>query len=241
MELDKIKTYFPVDYRGKAKKGVVFYIFPETLFEKKQKEEAEKAILELRKQFEEAYTNLMLSSDEIVIGVGLEELSKKYHEEVIECLIAALNNNVTEIQKVIINDGSPVSKDTKNENEEDDEYGESDWDQALGLKELSLNYSVHAEGFEGECFNYSVYFNDDAADEEKAKAVRNAINAYDFKLEGDDYIGYLNVTADKNRVSVYLDLGNTEPQNENKIIHGILLALNSISDIKKVIINEGCI
>lgn len=239
MELDKIKTYFPVDYRGIGNNGAVLSIFPEIVFDKKQYEEVRAAIQEVRKRFDGLYTSTTQSILWITISADLSDFPKKCYDEIIECLIAALNN-VTEIQKVIINDGSPVSNNIKNETEDDDEYEESDWDQALGLNELSLNYSAHAEGFEGECFNYSVYFNDDATDEEKAKAVRNAINAYDFKLEGDDYIGYLNVTADKNRVSVYLDLGNTEPQNENKIIHGILLALNSISYIKKVIINEGC-
>jgi hypothetical protein len=239
MELDKIKTYFPVDYRGIGKSRAVLSVFPEIVFDKKQYEEVRSAIQEVRNRYDGLYTITTQSILWITISVNLEAFPQKFHDEIIECFITELNN-VTKIQKVIINDGSPVADNTKFEIEEDDEYEESDWDQALGLKELSLNYSVHAEGFEGECFNYSVYFNDDAADEEKAKAVRNAINAYDFELEGDDYIGYLNVTADENRVSVYLDLGNTELQNENNIIHGILLALNSVSGIKKVIFNEGC-
>ena len=122
-----------------------------------------------------------------------------------------------------------------------DEYGQSDWDQVLGLTKLSLDYMVHAEGIEGECFTYSVYYIDDTADEEKAEAVKSAIQLYDFKLKGDDYIGYLDISIDKNKVSIYLDLGNVEPQNENNIIHGILLAINTIHGIKKVIINEGCL
>ena len=36
MELDKIKTYFPVDYRGRGKNGALFYIFPEIVFDNKQ-------------------------------------------------------------------------------------------------------------------------------------------------------------------------------------------------------------
>ncbi|MBR2304681.1 MAG: hypothetical protein IJ871_06040, partial [Ruminococcus sp.] len=86
-----------------------------------------------------------------------------------------------------------------------------------------------------------VYFNDDTVDEEKADALKNAIQEYDFKLNGDDYTGYLDISIDKNKVSIYLDLGNVEPQNENNIIHGILFAINTIHGIKNVIINEGCL
>lgn len=114
------------------------------------------------------------------------------------------------------------------------------WDEALGLTKLPLQYPAHARGIDGENFIYSVYFTDGTADEEKAESVRQAINAYDFQLVGDDYIGYLDISANDSNVSIFLDLGNTEPQNENRIIHGILLALNSVSGIKEVILNEDC-
>ena len=240
MNLDKIKTYFPVDYRGRAKSGAVIYIFPEMLFDKKQYEEVKTAICEVDKRFEGLYTDTTLSVVWITIGVDLSDFPKKCHDEIIECLVTELNK-VTEIQKVIINDGRPVADDTKVEIEDNDEYAQSEWDQVLGLTKLSLNYTVHAEGIEGECFTYSVYYNDDTADEEKAEAVKSAIQAFDFNLKDDDYIGYLDISLDKNKVSIYLDLGNVEPQNENNIIHGILLAINNIHGIKKVIINEGCL
>ncbi len=114
------------------------------------------------------------------------------------------------------------------------------WDEALGLTKLPLQYPAHARGIDGENFIYSVYFTDGTADEEKAESVRQAINAYDFQLVGDDYIGYLDISANDSNVSIFLDLGNTEPQNENRIIHGILLALNSVPGIKEVILNEDC-
>ena len=121
----------------------------------------------------------------------------------------------------------------------DDEYDmdDFDWDSALGLNKLSLNYEVHAEGIEGECFTYSVYFEGEAGEAE-AEKINDAINNYDFKLVDDDYIGYTDVTADDGKITIYLDLGNTVPQNEDKIIHGILLAINDIQGIKKVIVNE---
>ncbi|NLT10153.1 MAG: hypothetical protein GXY08_11720 [Ruminococcus sp.] len=240
MNLNKIKTYFIVDYRGIGKNEAVLSIFPEIVFNKNQYEEVRAAIQEVRKRFDGLYTSTTQSILWITISVNLTGFPKKCHDEIIECLVTELNN-VTEIQKVIINVGRPVADNTKVEIEDDDECGQSDWNQVLGLTKLSLNYMVHAEGLEGECFIYSVYFNDYTADEEKADVVKNAINSYDFKLKGNDYIGYLDVSIDKNKVSIYLDLGNVELQNENNIIHGILLAINSIHGIKKVIINEGCL
>lgn len=240
MDLDEIKTCFTVDYRGIGKNGAVLSIFPEIVFSKKQYEEVRAAIQEVRKRFDGLYTSTTQSILWITVSVNLSNFPPKCHDEIIECLVSELNN-VTEIQKVIINDGRPVADNTNVEIENNDKYEQSDWDQVLGLTKLSLDYMVHAEGIEGECFTYSVYYNDDTADEEKAEAVKSAIQLYDFKLKGNDYIGYLDISIDKNKVSIYLDLGNVEPQNENNIIHGILLAINTIHGIKKVIINEGCL
>jgi len=113
-----------------------------------------------------------------------------------------------------------------------------DWNECLGLTELSLNYTAYAEGLDGECFTYNVYFTDNIVDDEKVNAVRNAIRTFDFALTDDDYIGYLSISAEDNSVLIYLDLGNVAPQNEDKVIHGILLALNSLQNIEKVVINE---
>lgn len=110
----------------------------------------------------------------------------------------------------------------------------------IGISKLQLNYPAYCEGLDGECFDYSVYFNDGIISQERVDAVGNAIEDFDFKLVGDDYTGYLDVSGSENKVLVYLDLGNTKPQNEEKIIHGILLALNSIEGIEKVVVNEGC-
>lgn len=240
MELDKIKTYFPVDYRGRGKSGALFYIFPEIVFDNIQFEEVRTAIQEVKKRFEGLYTNTTQSVIWITIGVDFSDFPNKCHDEIIESLIIALNN-VTEIQKVVINDGRPVNDDTKSEIEEYDMVEENYWDDALGLTNLDLSYAAHVDGFDGECFDYSVYFTDDTADTAKEDAVRNAVQSFDFNVTGDDYIGYISISSDNNKVLIYLDLGNVQPQNENKIIQGILLALNSVQGIKKVIINEGCI
>lgn len=143
---------------------------------------------------------------------------------------------------MIVNNGDTIKEEevTEMDNYTDDfdEFGDFEWDEILGLTGLALNYTAHAEGMEGECFLYSVYFTDGTANEEQADAVRNAIQAFDFKLTDDDYIGYLDISATDNKIQIYLDLGNVAPQNENKIIHGILLALNSVQGIEKVIVNE---
>jgi len=119
-----------------------------------------------------------------------------------------------------------------------DTFDDSFLDDVLGITRLGLSYPTHTEGIEGECFNYSVYFTDDNAGEEKAATVRNVVESFDFGLKDDDYAGYLSISADKDKVSIYLDLGNVQPGNENKVIHGILLALNNVQGIKSVIINE---
>jgi hypothetical protein len=111
-------------------------------------------------------------------------------------------------------------------------------DEMLGLSTLTLSYPVHTEGFDGECFTYSIYFTDGNADETRADAVSKAFDAYDFGLE-DDYIGYLDISAAEGKISVYHDFGGLEPESCMTILHGVLLALNGIDGIKKVVINEG--
>ena len=113
-------------------------------------------------------------------------------------------------------------------------------DAMLGLTTLPLSYPAHAEGLDGECFYYSVYFTDGTADEAKADAVCKAVEAYDFNTADDGYAGYLDISATDGKVFIYLDLGNVEPQDTNNVIHGILLALNNVDGIKNVVVNEGC-
>lgn len=53
-----------------------------------------------------------------------------------------------------------------------------------------------------------------------------------------DFGGYTDISVQDGKVMIFLDLGNVGAENEKKIIHGILLALNSVEGIKKVVINE---
>ncbi|MCM1316213.1 MAG: hypothetical protein NC040_08220 [Muribaculaceae bacterium] len=224
MEFNKINTYFPVDFRIKNKGEACFNIFPETIFTDEQLEEIEVAMDSIwDKYFPMCMSHERHDKDIVCIFADYQYCGEELYDEILESFMKALNN-ISGIKKLIINDGS--------------EFEGAGWDEFLGLTQLDLNYTVHAEGIEGECFDYTVYFTDGTADKEKADAVSNAIRDFDFKLTDNDYAGYLNVSSENDKILIYLDLGNVEPKNENKIIHGILLALDSVQGIKKVIINE---
>ncbi len=114
------------------------------------------------------------------------------------------------------------------------------FDSMLGLDKIKPYYEAHMEGIEGECFDYSIYFEDAVTDEkfeEVCKAIREFHKPYDDK---DIYLGYIDVSKQDDKIFIYLDLGNVDPNYENTSIQGILKALNNVSGIKSVIVNEGC-
>ncbi|MDE7253610.1 MAG: hypothetical protein K2O32_11800 [Acetatifactor sp.] len=130
-----------------------------------------------------------------------------------------------------------------NEDQFDDyemlEMDEGAFDSMIGLEELELNYEAHVMGFEGENFFFSIYFEDgftDAKFEETDNVIGEFFKSYD---EQEIYLGYLDVLKQEDKVSVFLDLGNVEPEYCNTAIHGILNALNNVSGIKTVLINEN--
>lgn len=123
-------------------------------------------------------------------------------------------------------------------NEEFDEMG-FDLTKSMGLDKLGLYYSIKADGIEGECFNYSVYLDSDVT-EEKCREIGSAIGEFFAPYdEKEIYTGYLDISKEDDKIEIYLDLGNVKPQYENVSINGILLALNNVSGIKSVVINEG--
>lgn len=114
-----------------------------------------------------------------------------------------------------------------------------DWTKSMGLDKLGLYYSIKVDSIEGECFNYSVYLDGDVT-KEKYKEICNAV--HDFRKpygDKDIYMGYLDISKEDDKIEIYLDLGNVAPNYENTSINGILQALNNVSGIKSVIINEG--
>lgn len=110
----------------------------------------------------------------------------------------------------------------------------------MGLDQLELYYEVNMAGIDGENFYYSVYFIDNPTDEkfeETKKAIAEFLMIYDEK---DVYLGYMDVSKENDKISIYLDLGNTKPEYQNTAINGILEALNNVQGIRSVIINESC-
>lgn len=118
------------------------------------------------------------------------------------------------------------------------EDGEFDFDSILGIDQLDLNYEAHVAGFDGESFLYSVYF-DGGVTEEKAEEIQQVMSDYSSQ-NGDEenYMGYIDVYKGEDQIMIYLDLGGVSEENSNVAVTGVLKALNSVSDIKSVIINE---
>lgn len=117
---------------------------------------------------------------------------------------------------------------------------EYELDGMMGFEKLGLYYEVHMAGIDGECFCYNIYFENSPTDEqfeETDKAIGEFIRPY---VEKDIYMGYIDVTKEAERLSVYLDLGNVDEENQDPAIKGILTALNTVSGIKSVIVNEDC-
>lgn len=118
------------------------------------------------------------------------------------------------------------------------EDGEFDFDSILGVDQLDLNYEAHVAGFDGESFLYSVYFDGGVADE-KAEEIQQVMSDYSSQ-NGDEenYMGYIDIYKGEDQIMIYLDLGGVSEENSNVAVTGVLKALNSVSDIKSVIINE---
>ena len=118
------------------------------------------------------------------------------------------------------------------------EDGEFDFDSILGVDQLDLNYEAHVAGFDGESFLYSVYF-DGGVTDEKAEEIQQVMSDYSSQ-NGDEenYMGYIDIYKGEDQIMIYLDLGGVSEENSNVAVTGVLKALNSVSDIKSVIINE---
>jgi hypothetical protein len=117
---------------------------------------------------------------------------------------------------------------------------EYELDSMMGFDKLGLYYEVHMAGIDGENFSYNVYFEENPTDEtlmEVNNAVTDFLSPYNDK---DIYLGYIDVSKNNDKLSVYLDLGNSDPEYEDTAIKGILKTLNNVQGIKSVIVNEDC-
>jgi hypothetical protein len=114
-----------------------------------------------------------------------------------------------------------------------------DFEEILGIDQLDLYFDTSVEGFDGECFSYSVYFDSSTAEEMLADveaAMEDAVDAFGGE---DHYIGYISASVEDDKVFIYHDLGGVEPEDNNAAIHTVLKALNDVKGIKNVVINEG--
>ena len=119
------------------------------------------------------------------------------------------------------------------------EDGEFDFDSIFGIDQLDLNYEAHVAGFDGESFLYSVHI-DGGVTDEKVDEIQQGMSYYSSQ-NGDEenYMGYIDIYNGEDQIMIYLDLGGVSEENSNMAVTGILNALNSVSGIKSVIINEG--
>lgn len=114
----------------------------------------------------------------------------------------------------------------------------SEWDEIMGIGELGLYYEAHMDGMDGECFTYSVYPADGDVDAKLAE-IEQAVTAYiDSNSTDERYLGYIDVSKMDDKVYIYQDLGNVEPEDLDMAFQGVLQAMNNVPGISSVIINE---
>lgn len=117
---------------------------------------------------------------------------------------------------------------------------EYELDSMMGFDKLELYFEAHMAGIDGECFSYSVYFEDAFSDEkleEIDKAIREFVTSYH---DNGTYLGYVDVSKMDDKANIYLDIGSISPEDSDTAIKGILKTLNSVSGIKSVLVNEDC-
>lgn len=113
-----------------------------------------------------------------------------------------------------------------------------EFDSMMGFDKLGLYFEAHVAGFDGECFDYSIYLEDECSDE-KFQEINKAINEFIAPYDDEEiYPGYIDVSKDDDKINIYLDTGNVEPENIDTVVTGILKALNHVTGIKRVIVNE---
>jgi len=103
----------------------------------------------------------------------------------------------------------------------------------LGLDDLSLDYMVKIEDFDGECFTFSVRATDDKV-HDLYERIKEKMTQYQQAAE--DYVGYIDVNEEQDKVSVYYDTGNVG--DGLSAVHGLLYAMNEVTGVQSVVINE---
>lgn len=110
------------------------------------------------------------------------------------------------------------------------------WDKSMKLDKIQLNYEAHMVGYGGEKYCYSIYFENDATDE-NCNEVDNAVDKACEEF-GEGYLGYIDINIKDNMVTIYHDMIDVEDC--YSAIKIILKSLNNVTGVKNVVINEGC-
>lgn len=109
------------------------------------------------------------------------------------------------------------------------------FDEYFKFDSIDTYFEVHVAGIDGECFTYSIYF-DDGANQEKADEISIALDNWVSQYGEESYVGYIDVSLLDNKVFVYLDLGGTEDCDRS--IYGVVSAVSGVQGIKEIIVNE---
>lgn len=110
-------------------------------------------------------------------------------------------------------------------------------DSMIDIKGLNLNYEAHMAGLECEYIEYSVYL-ENGVSNKKITEIKNAINNWAVPYERNGiFLGYIGVLKKDDKALICLDYGTID--NFEVPVCGILTALNDVSEISSVIINEG--
>ena len=186
------------------------------------------------------------AGNRVIVVLSLYDVSDEQYGNGIKSVLTALDG-IDFIQRVFVTDIYSY------ENDYYDDYYDEYYDYAgsysaedfkdyfkeyMGLNSLDIGYEVDVEGFDGECFSFNVYFGGDVT-EKNFNDADNAIGKFFTENETDDrYLGYVDVSNETEYISIYLDLGNVEPEDCNFVVQGIIKALDSVEGVERAVINE---
>ena len=243
--ISEFNGYFEIEDRGISPGNAYLHVFAKKLFTQGKVDSIRQLASKMPIYKDSCQTGGGYS---VVVNLRCTDHDQDEIEKYILSFLEELDANVTNIKYILIDDSEMTEEEAKEEAafrqllasvQQDITLN---LDSMVGLEQLDLNYSAHVVNFYGESYILSICFQGGAGEAE-TQAVRDVIRSFDFKLEGDDYAGDIGVELKDGKVLLGLDLGGVKPKNENKVLHGILLALNGIKDrevkdISQVLINE---
>ena len=112
-------------------------------------------------------------------------------------------------------------------------------------EKLGLYFPARLAGLDGEMFHYDVNFDEPVTkqkDEEVSDAIAKLLEPLNDEEKGTYTGDWWTGTPTENKLPITLDLGNCRgPWGfDDKVVNSILLALNTVSGIHDVVVNDGC-